>query len=390
VHVAFVTHAYPRWSGDVAGNFLHRLATALLARGHRVTVVAPADRGGGEAAELDGVAVRRVRYAAAERETLAYAGTMVEATRTLSGRASAARLVAALGRELRTLRRRDPPDVIHAHWWIPGGLAATLAGSAGRPLVVTMHGTDVRLLERSALLRTAARLVLRSAAAVSAVSSALAERAAVRAGIAREAIAVRPMPVDVARFQRRTRGGDGVLTVGRLSQQKRVHLVVDAVADLARRGRPVSLTVIGDGVERAELEARAAAAGCADTVRFVGAVPPPALPEAMGNPDVFAFAGLDEGLGLAVAEAYFLGVPVIAMAGGGGVVELLAPDRAGRLVPDGDVAAFATAVREVIDDPLARPAAAAHGDLLRQRLAPDTIAQEYEILYRTAREGRST
>lgn len=389
MHVSFVTHAYPRWPRDVAGNFIHRLATALVARGHRITVVAPADRGAGEVAQLDGVTVRRVRYATASRETLAYAGTMVESARTLRGRIVAARLVAALRRELRLLRRADAPDVVHAHWWIPGGLAAVSAGSAGRPLVVTMHGTDVRVLERSALLRRTANLVLRRAAVRSAVSSVLAERAALRAGIARDSIVVQPMPAEVERFTRRSRGGDGVVTVGRLAPQKRTHLIVDAVAELARRGRPVPLTVIGDGAERQALESRAREAGLGTGVRFAGAVPPDGLADAMGNPDVFAFAGIDEGLGLAVAEAYFLGIPVVALEGGGGVADLVARGRGGRLVPDGDVVAFADALAAEIDDPGAREAAAAHGDRLRLTFAPDTVAQRYEALYHTALERRS-
>jgi glycosyltransferase involved in cell wall biosynthesis len=384
VHVAFVTHAYPRWPRDVAGNFLHRLATALVARGHRVSVIAPADRGAGGVAELDRVTVRRVRYAGAARETLAYAGTMVEAMQTLTGRATAVRLVVALARALRELRRTDPPDVVHAHWWIPGGIAALLAGAAGRPLVVTLHGTDVRLLQRNAVLRRGARLVLGKAAVVSAVSSDLADRTAELAGVPRDRVVVQPMPAAVEGFARRTGGGDGVLTVGRLSPQKRTHLIVDAVAALADRGRAVPLTVIGDGAERSALEARTRAAGCEELVRFLGAVSPDDLPDVMGNPDVFAFAGLDEGLGLAVAEAYFLGIPVVAMRGGGGVVDLLGPDPAGRIVPDGDISAFADALRSVIDDPATREAAAAHGDQLRRTLGPDAVARHFETLYRNA------
>jgi glycosyltransferase involved in cell wall biosynthesis len=297
-------------------------------------------------------------------------------------------LLVALARALRALRRRDPPDVVHAHWWIPGGLAAALAGAAGRPLVVTLHGTDVRLLQRRALLRRGARLVLRRAAAVSAVSSPLADRAASQVGISRGRIVVQPMPAAVERLARRTDGGDGVLTVGRLSPQKRTHLIVDAVAALAHSGKAVPLTVIGDGTERRALQARARAAGCEEMVRFVGAVPPEDLPDAMGNPDVFAFAGLEEGLGLAVAEAYFHGIPVVAMAGGGGVVDLLGPDPAGRIVPDGDVSAFADALRSAIDDPAAREAAAAHGERLRHTLAPGAVARHFEILYRDAVDWR--
>jgi glycosyltransferase involved in cell wall biosynthesis len=233
-------------------------------------------------------------------------------------------------------------------------------------------------------------LVLGKAAVVSAVSSDLADRTAELAGVPRDRVVVQPMPAAVEGFARRTGGGDGVLTVGRLSPQKRTHLIVDAVATLADRGKAVPLTVIGDGAERTALEARTRAAGCEEMVRFLGAVSPEDLPNAMGNPDVFAFAGLEEGLGLAVAEAYFLGIPVVAMQGGGGVVDLLGPDPAGRIVPDGDISAFADALRSVIDDPATREAAAAHGDQLRHTLGPDAVARQFETLYRNAVDWHQT
>ena len=67
MRVVFVTHNYPRHAGDVPGAFLHPLATALLARGHDVRVVAPADRGRDARQPLDGVPVRRVHYADPDR-----------------------------------------------------------------------------------------------------------------------------------------------------------------------------------------------------------------------------------------------------------------------------------------------------------------------------------
>jgi len=71
MRVVMVAHSFPRSEGDVAGAFLGRLAQALAERGHAVTAIAPADRGERGAPTLGRVAVRRVRYAAPSRETLA-------------------------------------------------------------------------------------------------------------------------------------------------------------------------------------------------------------------------------------------------------------------------------------------------------------------------------
>ena len=384
MHIAFVTHAYPRWPDDVAGNFIHLLARAVRALGHRVTVLAPADRGRGGTADLDGIAVRRVRYATPGRETLAYSGAMVEAMGTWGGKTAAVRLIGALAGELRALHRSDPPDVVHAHWWVPGGVAARAAGRAAAPLVVTLHGTDVRLLSRGGLLRVAARIVLRRAAAISTVSTTLAQHVAVATAVDRSSIVVQPMPVALERFHRLSDGGDGILTVGRLTPQKRIDLVVDAVAHLHRLGRRLPLTVIGDGPERRRLESLARDRGVRDAVRFLGEVSPKALAEAMGNPDVFAFAGHHEGLGLAVAEAFFHGVPVVVMRGGGGVLELMPEGAGGIVVPDGNVAEFAAAIVALADDPDARARAAEHGRGLRARFASELVARRYERIYADA------
>src|SRR5207244_9470368 len=77
LNLACLTHAYPRWEGDVAGAFVERLVLALKARGHGVHVVAPADAGKGGKELRHQVPVTRVRYAPARGETPPSRGPMV-------------------------------------------------------------------------------------------------------------------------------------------------------------------------------------------------------------------------------------------------------------------------------------------------------------------------
>jgi len=85
VRVVFLTHNYPRFSGDLAGGFLHPLALGLRARGVDVRVVAPSDAGKGGEDDVDGIPVVRVRYAAPDRERYAYTGQMSEAVLSPAG-----------------------------------------------------------------------------------------------------------------------------------------------------------------------------------------------------------------------------------------------------------------------------------------------------------------
>lgn len=384
-----VTHNYPRHDGDIAGAFLERLAVALVRRGHAVEMVTPADQGAAGRAAQGGVTVTRFRYAPAAWETLAHRGTMAAALRSPRGLLALGSLVAAQARALRASARAARPDVVHAHWWIPGGISAWLAhGRLGAPYVVTLHGTDAEILRRSGPARTVARRVLRGAAAVTAVSTYVASRAAEVAGLDPADVLVQPMPLDTDRFTRPSRGGGGIVTVGRLTAQKRVDLILDALAALARRGRARDLTVVGDGPERGALEARAARLGVADRVRFTGYVEPAQVPEALGDADVCAFTAVGEGFGLAAAEALALGIPVVALDSGGGVTDIVPRTGAGRVMPAGDAEALAGALDELARAPDARRLAAELGADLKRRLSPDAVAAAFEALFaRLPRQG---
>lgn len=370
-----VTHAYPRWEGDVAGAFIARLAEALIAGDHTVAVVAPADRGNARRFTLNGVDVVQVRYADAERENLAYTGAMTSSALTPSGFLAFLSLVGALAAGAEGEARRLQADVVHAHWWIPGGWAATRPGTR-TPSVVTLHGTDVALL-RGVPARLLGRRVLGRARCVTAVSTYLASEARRRTWRPRLPIDVVPLPIETAAFARRSGGGGGIAVLGRLTRQKRIDLLLRTM-----HGRRIAapVTVVGDGPARAELERLAARLGLAQ-VRFVGAVPPARVPEALGDADVLAFLARHEGLGLAAAEALMLGIPVVAATDGGGVLDIVRDGAAGRVVPPGPDA-VAAALQSLLGNAAARDAAHREGEALRARLSPAAVAHRFEEVYR--------
>jgi len=383
LNVVCVTHAYPRWDGDVAGAFIERLMLALAARGIGVHVVAPADEGRGGKELRHRIPVTRVRYAPATWETLAYRGTMVDAVRSPRGFAVATSLVLRLGRAISQLRVAGNIDLVHAQWWIPAGISAWLAR---RPYIVTLHGTDVALLDRSRGARFVGQRVLKSAAQVTAVSAYLAEKTARACGISRADIVVQAMPVDVQAFTHVSKGGGGVVTVGRLTTQKRIDLLLRAMAELHRNGKSLSLTVVGDGPERSALERQAAELGIGSDTRFLGTVPPKQMQEAVGDADVFAFPAVGEGLGLAAVEALLLGIPVVAAKDGGGVTDVVPSSGAGRVVAGDNPRALANAIADLAGNAESRRLAVAAGAELRRRLDPAVVAERFEAIYRTALE----
>lgn len=377
MRVAFLTHNYPRTPGDLSGAFLETLAAALVRRGIDVTVIAPSDAGLAGTEVRHGVSIRRVRYASARAETVAYRGTMASAIRRPAG----ALAVRGLWRALRRAAAAElaaGADLIHAHWWVPSGWAVP----PGAPFVLTCHGTDVALLGRSRLARAIARPVFARARVVTAVSHELARRIGATVGRVVDSGHVQPMPLDTTGF-RPGAGGGGAVVVGRLSAQKRVGLAIGAVAELGDAGQPVTLTIVGDGAARPALERMVRDRGLDPLVRFVGAVPPEAIPSHLATADVMLFPAEGEGFGLAAAEAFMCGVPVAACLDGGGVLDVVPAAGAGRRAAPSP-AALASALRELLADPSARRLAAAEGERWRAQLSPDAVAEVCERWYREA------
>lgn len=382
MRIVFLTHNYPRCAGDLPGAFLHPLAVALRGRGHDVRVVAPSDQGRNGREELDGVPVRRVRYAKAEHERYAYTGHMADAVRSPRGLLALAGLIRALRRGAEAELSGGPGDsVVHAHWWLPAGLATP----SPERTVITLHGTDARLLERSRPARWLGGWALRRVGVVSAVSDDIAGVVARRVGRTDTASHVMPMPVALP-DRPWTTGGSGAIIVARLTAQKRVDLALRAIARTPSR---VPLTIVGDGPELAGLRAIAARLGLSDRVRWEGAQPAAEVANLLARADVMLFTAVGEGLGLAAVEALMAGVPVVVCRDGGGVVETVTRWGGGTVVEPAEEA-IGAAVVEALQSAELKAAARSAGSRWRERLDPARVAETFERWYHEALDsGRS-
>lgn len=383
MRVLFLTHSYPRAAGDAAGSFLLHLAVALREEGIEVRVVAPAAEGVPASESLAGVQVDRFRYAPRRHETLAYTGEMAQAVqRSWSARFALAAFMAAGFARAARVRRDFAPDVVHAHWWFPGGVTGALvARTGGIPLVTTMHGTDVRLARATPMARPLLRHIVRQSRAVTTVSRWLA--AEVRDMVPTVEPLVAPMPVSTSLFRPGgARDPRRLLFVGRLNAQKGIALLLEALAAMRSEA---SLDVVGDGPDAAPLRARAESLGVGGRVAWHGACPQHALPAFYQRAAVLVIPSLGEGLGLVGVEAQLCETPVVAFASGG-IPDFVRHGETGLLVPPGDVAALATALDALVDDPARRDAlgrAGRQGALAT--FAPEAAARAYAALYRSVR-----
>lgn len=375
MRLLFVTHNYPRHPGDVAGSFLHPVARELVRRGVDLQVIAPSDRGDLGEPVLDGVPVRRVRYAIASRETIAYTGRMSAALRSIPGIRAFTGMIEAFRREIHAELRQDPGALVHAHWWVPAGASVP----TGVRHLVTCHGTDVRLLEGAIPFRWYGRRVLRRASMVTTVSRPLASVIERRTGVTVSGHQVQPMPV-APLARPRSAGGGGVVILGRLSSQKRNDLALSGYALARRRGFTLPLRVVGDGVEAESLHALVDRSGLRDHVTFVGEVAPTEVPNILATADLLLVAAREEGFGLAAAEALMQGVPVLACSDGGGLLDIVVDGRGGRVVAP-TVDGIAEALLSLAVDSSASDAAWQAGERWRLSLTPQHVADRFMDWY---------
>ena len=297
-------------------------------------------------------------------EALAARGHVIERA-VLDRRGGGKRKYLQLARDTRATARRFRPDVVYAHFLVPSGLIASIAG--GAPLVVTAHGRDVRNVGWLPGIGAATRFVVRRSAAVIAVSDYLRRELEAKVPEARGKTEVVDSGVDLERFTVQPAPEDGprYLCIASLIRRKNVLRLADAFERVGKG----TLTFVGDGPLRAELEGRR-------SVELVGRVAYTRIPEQIARSHVVCQPSLIEPFGQALLEAMACGRSVVATRIGG--PPEFVPPEAGILVDPADEDALVAALQSVAEfscpNPAARAAAEAH-DVRAQAQKVEAILQ---------------
>jgi glycosyltransferase involved in cell wall biosynthesis len=333
--------------GGGAERAMVRLASGLADRGYAIDLVLARDEAdAGYAAEL-AAGVRVVRL-------------------------GASRAVLGMGALVCYLRRERPQGLVAALNYINViAVAAERLARTDTPVVVCEHNTlsvqsGASSQWRERLLPALIRRAYPAADAIVAVSDGVADDLARTAAIARDRITVINNPVitpDMTELARRPCAHDWLkhnrpapvaIAVGRLTAQKGFDVLIRAFAEVRRR-RAARLLVLGDGPERAHLQALIDDAGLAGDVQLAGWVDN--VYAYLSRADAFVLSSRWEGLPTVLIEALFCAVPVVATDCPSGPREILCGGRYGRLVPMEDVAALAAALHAALEGRVPRAGA---------------------------------
>jgi glycosyltransferase involved in cell wall biosynthesis len=168
--------------------------------------------------------------------------------------------------------------------------------------------------------------------------------------------------------------------VGRLIKQKSVELIIEAFAHLCRAGIDADLLIIGDGRQRAELEALARSSQIAEKVTFTGMLHGEDLVQRIAACDVFVSASTTEVQALVFLEAMALGLPCIGVRAGG-IREYVHHERNGLVVEPNNSEALASAMQALIRDTELRRMYGRNAKEQARRYDADVVLQEFERVY---------
>ncbi len=363
VRLATFSSLYPNPAAPRHGVFVENRLRHLLAGGEAVsTVVAPVPWFPGRAPSRGAVPAEEIRHGirVLHPRFLAPPGLGLVTNPAAMARAG----LAALAR----LRREGAAfDLLDAHYLFPDGVAAVrIARTLGMPVVLTARGSDTSQLPALPFAGRMIRDALAAADGIIAVSEGL-KQGLVALGAPADKVTVLRNGVDTALFRppaertalRRALGFEAptILSVGLLIERKRHHLTIEALRSLPGH----RLVILGEGPERAALEALAARLGVADRVAMPGARPHEELPRWYGAADAMVLASAREGWANVLLESMACGTPVVCTEAWG-AREAVSTAAAGRVVAEASPAAIAAAVAALPLSPEARVATRAHAE----------------------------
>ncbi len=351
--VLMVATAYPRYHGDVITPWLVELIQRLQKKGVQVSVFTSSYKGLGNQM-LDGVKVYRFRYFLKNAERLTHEETAVDRIKRSPLYVMLTVFYLVFGTlNIIRLVRKEQFDIIHVHWPFPHILFGVLAKNASSArLFTTFYGVEIRWLKRKfPFLVRPFSFFIKKVDTITAISTHTAQELDT---ITSRKIEIVPFSAAIGQHRGTISDAREIIFVGRLVQRKGVKYLIEALAHVKNK-IPHTLTIIGDGPERADLEQQTRDLDLQDRVIFTGRISDEELYKHYNQcsfivlPAVYDAKGDIEGLGVVLLEAMAHEKPAIA-SNAGGITDIITDGENGYLVPPGDASALANVIMTLATD----------------------------------------
>lgn len=357
--ILIVTSTYPRWFGDSTPDFVKQMAERIASRETEVHVLAPHTKGAKRKEETNGVHLYRYRYFfPAKFENIVYEGGGVDKIKkTPIYIIKLCCLVGSMLLHTLIMTLKHDVRIINPHWVVPQGFVGVLIGFiTRRPVVLTVHGSDISSLRGKAMTMIK-RFTLKHSDVVCVNSDATKKSCD---DIYSREYEVIPMGVDMDVFKPKKPNSRLVkkyklsnftlLYAGRITEEKGVMYLCEAAKLLKDDGVKFHLLIAGDGPLRSQLENYVGTARMHKQVISLGWIDQAMLNEFYSVADVFVGPSLNEAQGLVFVESLASGTPVIASKVGG-IVDIVKDGKDGYLVPPGSSRALYERIHELYSDP---------------------------------------
>lgn len=266
-------------------------------------------------------------------------------------------------------------DVIHAHYAAPQGFLGVLLKKVRRkPLVVTLHGSDITILARG-FAKPLVSFVLKNSDAVIAVSEFL-KREAVKLGAREEKIKVIYGGAPASKPERLRPESRAITFIGSLVWQKGVDVLIRAFGEVDKKFQDAELVIVGDGRERKNLQKMSRELGI--RANFLGSREE--LGSALEKSAVLALPSREEGFGLALLDAMAAGVPVVASRVGG-IEEIIEHEYNGILFEKENSRELAERIIQILGNEELRKKLIENGKKTLKKFSWEKMGSEVDAVY---------
>ena len=328
--ILVIATTFPRWENDTTARFVYELYERL-ASSYKIRVLAPHHKGEAKRETMGKVKVRRFAYFKPESlQKLCYEGGIIpNMKKSFLAKMQMPLLVISEFFASYRIIKKEQINMLHAHWILPQGFVSVFLKKIFKiPLLVTVHGSDLFPL-KSRLFKRLQNFVMGNADYVTVNSIATKRELLKRFPDYSSKVRIMSMGIDTNLFKKIKIKKPKIyvkntilLFVGRLSDQKGLQYLIDAMPDIIKYNPQVKLLVIGEGSYEKILREKVMSNKVERHVEFLGSMLASNIAEYYNFADIFIMPSLStktgtEALGLSLLEAMASGCAVVGSDVGG-------------------------------------------------------------------------